>query len=200
MMRNHYCLNCMRELEPGAAVCPHCGSSKVSQPDYALAAGTLLHGGRYLVGKCLGKGGFGLTYAGMDLVLLRKVAIKEYYPASRASRTGNTAALNWNTNEENRRKGCSNFIREAQLMVKWEEIPNIVKALDTFEDDTTGTAYIIMDFIEGQTLQARLAERGVMDWKECLSIFSPVVRALNEAHSREPGQHHDRPHRGGLAA
>ena len=54
--------------------CPHCGYDCSGQPSYALPLGTILRG-RYLVGKVLGQGGFGLTYIGWDLALNRKIAV-----------------------------------------------------------------------------------------------------------------------------
>ena len=67
------------EKEPGIP-CPRCGfNENDEQPYLALPLGTILNG-RYLVGKVLGIGGFGITYLGYDLTLEIKVAIKEYMP------------------------------------------------------------------------------------------------------------------------
>jgi len=82
-------MKCMAELEEGMKVCPHCGydQDKEPQPSNGLKRNTILCG-RYLVGKVIGQGGFGITYVGYDLTLEMKVAIKEYFPSGSAIRTG----------------------------------------------------------------------------------------------------------------
>ena len=75
-----YCPYCMTPIQDGK-ICPRCGltaGNYVPQPHH-LRPGTLLMD-RYLVGRVLGEGGFGITYIGCDLRLELKVAIKEYYP------------------------------------------------------------------------------------------------------------------------
>ena len=87
-MENKYCINCMKQLGD-SPVCRHCGwdNSKPHQAEpYHLTPGTLL-AGRYLVGKALGEGGFGITYIGLHTTLSKRVAIKEFYPAGAANRT-----------------------------------------------------------------------------------------------------------------
>ena len=84
-----YCPYCMTPIQDGK-ICPRCGltaGNYVPQPHH-LRPGTLLMD-RYLVGRVLGEGGFGITYIGCDLRLELKVAIKEYYPVDKVSR--NTA-------------------------------------------------------------------------------------------------------------
>lgn len=86
-MEINRCLGCMNELEAGTRYCPACGfdNQNTEQAPYALRCNSILHG-RYLVGKVLGKGGFGITYIGLDLTLEIKVAIKEYFPMGEATR------------------------------------------------------------------------------------------------------------------
>ncbi|NCB27930.1 MAG: protein kinase, partial [Bacteroidia bacterium] len=67
--------------------CPLCGYRQSGNDDdwNRLKPGTTIHG-RYIVGKILGQGGFGITYLGLDSLLGLKLAIKEYYPAGVAAR------------------------------------------------------------------------------------------------------------------
>ena len=85
-MEKSFCPYCMSRVIPGES-CPQCGltaGNYVPSPHH-LPPGTVLLG-RYLVGRALGEGGFGITYIGYDLRLELKVAIKEYYPVDRATR------------------------------------------------------------------------------------------------------------------
>ena len=74
------CYSCFSELPDGAAVCPRCGSSadlknEMKYP-HALPCGAVLNG-RYIVGRVLGQGGFGITYVGQEFGSKMLVAIKE---------------------------------------------------------------------------------------------------------------------------
>jgi len=85
MNTERICYGCFREKDPGS-LCPHCGFLEYQdQPYLALPLGAILNG-RYIVGKVLGIGGFGITYLGFDLTLEIKVAIKEYMPSGLATR------------------------------------------------------------------------------------------------------------------
>lgn len=81
------CMGCMEKYDDSMEVCPHCGYIFDSPPEksYHLKPGTVLHG-KYVVGKALGYGGFGITYIGWDYVMERKLAIKEYLPGEFATR------------------------------------------------------------------------------------------------------------------
>ena len=96
-MEVYRCINCMKEIEKGDSLCRHCGygAAEYTQPLNALKINTILCG-RYLVGRVMGQGGFGITYVGYDLKLELKVAIKEYCPKSLASRDHSVSnVLQW---------------------------------------------------------------------------------------------------------
>ena len=89
---SHVCYGCFKEKEPGT-VCPKCGFNESSERAYlAVPLGTILDG-RYLIGKVLGVGGFGITYLGYDLTLDYKVAVKEYMPSGFATRADDKYTL-----------------------------------------------------------------------------------------------------------
>ena len=77
----HYCLGCMRQIDQSKAFCRYCGFNyeryMEQRNENSIPPGTMLNG-RYLLGKVLGAGGFGITYLRLDTKLERKVAIKEY--------------------------------------------------------------------------------------------------------------------------
>jgi len=176
------CLGCMEDLQ--GYPCPHCGYDPVKEkrPEYALPPETIL-AGKYLVGRVLGQGGFGITYIGWDLALERKVAIKEYYPSGQVSRSPGTRSLTWYTNEpavQAREDGMKMFLKEARKMVKADSIPGVVRVLDLFQEN--GTAYIVMDFVSGETLKTRLQKTGPMTWTQAAPIFRPAIRAMEQVH------------------
>ena len=75
-----YCPYCMNSVSPGQ-LCPNCGADPAGYhpSSHHFPMGSLLHN-RYLVGRALGEGGFGITYLRLDTTLERRVAIKEYFP------------------------------------------------------------------------------------------------------------------------
>ncbi len=85
-VEKEYCPYCMNPVQKGkpCAVCGLTEGNYTPSPHH-LPPGTVLRE-RYLVGRVLGEGGFGITYIGCDLQLELKVAIKEYFPIDRANR------------------------------------------------------------------------------------------------------------------
>ena len=178
------CMGCMEQFQ--GYPCPNCGYDPVrdSKNTFALPAETILSR-KYLVGRVLGQGGFGITYVGWNLALDRKVAIKEYYPSGQVSRMPGTRSLVWSESEQAhaaRSDGMQMFLKEAKKMVKTDGIPNVVQVLDLFQEN--GTAYIVMDFVEGETLKARLKRIAPMTWDEVKNIFLPAIRAMEQVHKQ----------------
>lgn len=176
--------NCYGCMEPTAKYpCPKCGYSPLQPtPPYVLQPGTILSG-KYLIGKVLGQGGFGITYIGMDLMLQRKVAIKEYYPSGCITRKPGNSNVLWYSNEaawQARQFGMEMVLKEARKMSKVAEIPAIVKVFNVFQEN--GTAYICMDFIEGQTLKSRLKKTGPLSWPEARALFLPIIQTMDQVH------------------
>ncbi len=181
-MNYNICFNCMNISDAGATVCKHCGMTLGNKPagdSSSLKIGTVLHG-RYIVGKKLGQGGFGITYMGFDLVLSCRVAIKEYYPRNDVYRDINKSSqLVWKT-ENDYMIGCKNILREAQKLAKVNSIPNVVRVQDTFEENRT--AYIIMDYIEGITLKDKIKKEGTIPFEKSISLLKPVMIGLEKLH------------------
>lgn len=182
-MQINRCVKCMAEIE--GYPCSHCGfdAGQEIQPAHALPWNTILHG-RYLVGKVLGQGGFGITYVGWDLLLEVKVAIKEYYPSGQASRQSNSARLSWYTTGGRAPEGSSGeaFLKEARKMAKISGIPEIVRVLDTFSENET--AYIVMEFVEGTTLMELVRDQGPMSFEDCARLLLPLLEGLNLVHAQ----------------
>ena len=132
----------------------------------------------------LGKGGFGMTYVGIDLLLETKVAIKECYPGVLCSRNNAISnKLEWNismTQKDQWRSSCESFLKEARKMAKMRDIPEVVRVQDTFEENMT--AYIVMEFVEGITLKQHLEKNGTMKPNDCIELLRPIMNALCSVH------------------
>lgn len=182
-MQVNRCFGCMEETS--VSPCPYCGHDYLKQrnQEYALQQGTILHG-KYLIGRVLGQGGFGITYIGLDLALSRKVAIKEYFPASHISRDTHTShMLQWHPTEEARNAhdaGREMFLKEARKMNRVDTISQVVHVQDTFEDNDT--AYIVMDFIQGENLADTIKRTGPMSWPNVQNLLLPVANSMQKVH------------------
>ena len=175
----------MHALAAGETFCSECGRpyGSVETEPFALKPGTILDG-KYLVGEMLGQGGFGITYIGFDLLLEQKVAIKEYYPMSTGmvSRENSTTVV-WSSavmQKSGMEKGFDSFLKEARKMAKLGGISGVVGVKSVFIQNET--AYIVMDFIEGETLLKKLQREGPMDYGTCISLMTPIMQALAEVH------------------
>lgn len=175
----------MNELPEGADTCPICGWTQGSRNEaHQLEPGSILSG-RYLVGRALGQGGFGITYLAWDLSQGRKVAIKEYYPSALSTRQLDRHTVNAFTganNQEIFKKGRKRFCDEANNLAQFAGVPGIVSAYGFFEEN--GTAYIVMEYLEGRTLKDELqAHPDPMSLEETLKLLTPVASALEAVHA-----------------
>ncbi len=179
------CLGCMADKGESER-CPYCGWSDADSIDTGqhIPPGTILQG-KYLLGRVLGQGGFGITYLAWDLDLNIKLAIKEYLPRDFATRTlGETAVSVYPGDasgffEEGREK----FLEEARTLARFEEHPNIVSVRDFFRENQT--AYFVMNYIEGVTLKEYVKQHGdKVDFTTALSVMLPVMDALAEVHDQ----------------
>ncbi len=179
------CMGCMGNIEEGIASCPLCGfetNQYVEDADYLPPGSILL--GRYIVGKALGHGGFGITYLGWDEKILRKVAIKEYFPSDFISRTPGRTQVSIYTVEDQTKisRGIQQFLDEAQNLAALDQVPGIAHIYDYFEDN--GTGYIVMEYLEGKDLRQILKEKNKLTYQETLCIVHPILDTLERVHRR----------------
>ena len=148
----------------------------------ALPMGTLLNG-RYMTGKVLGIGGFGITYLGYDLTLEIKIAIKEYMPSGLATRHSDQYRVALiGRKQENFENGMERFLEEARILAKLQNTPNIVSVQNYFKEN--GTAYFVMEYIDGMSLKAYLVSQGgKIPFEQALTILLPVMQALAQVHA-----------------
>ena len=185
MKIENLCINCMTEKPSQEGKCPHCGFDPLTAqiPPHHLAPFVIL-AGKYLVGKAIGEGGFGITYIGMDLNLEMRVAIKEYYPNGCAVRdmSGSSTVQSYSGEQKTYfEEGREKFINEARIMAKFIDLPNIVTVKEFFKENHT--AYIVMEYVDGKTLKTYLKEKGgKLSAKETLTMMRPVIKALDQVH------------------
>lgn len=149
---------------------------------YHLPPGTELLG-RYQIGRVLGEGGFGITYEGLDQQLDRKVAIKEYFPVDKASRLSENSleVVRYANTAPLFEKGLESFLKEARALAKMDKLWEIVGVTDHFEEN--GTAYIVMEFVEGITFKEFTAKHGGrVPAEELMPLVEPLLLSLEKMH------------------
>ena len=134
---------------------PDTAKTGVSEEDFvALSPGKTI--GRYEIVAVLGQGGFGITYRARDGQLHREVAIKEYLPSALAVRQdGNTVLPRSTKVAEDFAWGRQRCVDEGRTLATLQRAPAIVRVFDFLE--VNGTAYIVMELLEGATLKAGCA-------------------------------------------
>lgn len=179
-----YCFNCMKEAD-SRAICPHCHKQNV--PDripHHLAPGTVLNG-QYIVGNSLGEGGFGVTYVGRDTKLQMRVAVKEYYPLGKVSRDNSRDNNVYTATQEQSeffKNGKKRFLREAQSIARFSGEKGVVNIKNYFEEHNT--AYIIMDYLEGDNLIQYIERNGTFEARTLFNLMLPIMRSLKKIHEQ----------------
>lgn len=144
----------------------------------ALPAGYRLR--QYEIVKMLGAGGFGITYLAHDTTLDRTVAIKEYLPSDVALRTSDSHVTAKSTSSnDDFHWGLTRFLEEARILAKFRH-RNIVEVIQIFEANQT--AYIVMDFIEGDSLSAAIERDAPMREPDVRRLMGPMLEGLKRVH------------------
>ena len=178
------CMGCMEFYDSDFDVCPHCGCEETASNRNLLhmAPGSLL-AGRYVIGHALGSGSFGITYIGWDTKLKRKVAVKEYFPCEFATRLIHHQELMMSGGEKDReqfQKGKERFLSEGKKLAKAGKIDGVVYMYECFEENNT--AYIVMEYLEGETLESFLEHEGILSEQKALELAIPILQALEAVH------------------
>jgi serine/threonine protein kinase len=156
-----YCTVCKEKYEDSVTFCPLDG--EVLEGDPAAIVNTVLDG-QYQMEALLGKGGMGAVYRARHILLGDRVAIKVLPPEVR-------------TNAEWLRR----FRREGQAARRFRH-PNAVTVYD-LRTAADGTIYMVMEYVEGHTLDAELKKRGRFSAAEAFEILAPIMSVLDTAHS-----------------
>ena len=178
------CYNCF-QTKPSGGVCPFCGHDPAKEKSYplALTQGSILNG-RYIVGRVIGQGGFGITYIAQDYQTKERVAIKEYLPSEFAGRSGNNSIQAFSGDqEENFEYGKQQFLSEAKTLAAFNGDRHIVRIFSYFEENNT--AYFVMEFVDGPALDSYMAQKGGrLSVEEANRLLLPLMGSLGSVHAK----------------
>ena len=149
-----------------------------------LKSGTLLQNGKYRIIRYVGQGGFGITYEAEQVLLRRKVALKEFFMKDCCERDGQTSRVTVGTGSQRAlvEKFRGKFIREAQMMAGMNH-PHIVRVLDVFEENET--AYYVMEILPGGSLKGMVDKDGPLSEPLAENYVRQVADALAYIHARK---------------
>ena len=156
-----YCTLCKAKYEDTVTFCTVDG--EVLEEDQQALVDTVLDG-QYHIEAMLGKGGMGAVYRARHILLGDRVAIKVLPPQVRNN-------ADW----------LRRFRREGQAARRFRH-PNSVTVHD-LRTTPDGTTYMVMEYVQGHTLDAELKRRGKFTAHEAFEILSPIMSVLETAHS-----------------
>ncbi|MCM1319774.1 MAG: serine/threonine-protein kinase [Muribaculaceae bacterium] len=147
-----------------------------------LKRGVTLHN-TYRIIRVLGQGGYGITYLAEHILLDQQVAIKEFFPKLLCDRDGSTSTVRPSTaaNTEQVASLKKKFLKEATHIAKLSH-QHIIRIRDVFEENDT--AYYVMDYINGSSLQDIVQERGTLAPSQAVEYINEIGNALNYIHSQ----------------
>ena len=148
-----------------------------------LKSGTLLQGGKYRIMESIGRGGFGTTYLAEQVMAERKVCIKEFFPEEYYNRDANGCSISLGSQGSAKTMETfkAKFIKEAKTIAKFDHT-NIIHIHDVFEEN--GTAYYVMEYVEGESLSAVVKRRGALGEAAAVGYIRQVADALSYIHEQ----------------
>ncbi|MBQ3584878.1 MAG: protein kinase [Lachnospiraceae bacterium] len=180
------CKSCFEQYDEKFNVCPYCGYYEDMQenPINRLPHGVLLNG-RYIVGKTLGVGGFGITYKAWDTKLETIVAIKEYYPSAIVNRAPGSKdiILVDKKSEKIFKVGYNRLLDESRYVAKMQGKSNILNVNAFFEENNT--TYMVMEYLEGTQLRDIVRKRGKISVEEAVDMITKICDAIKIVHNEK---------------
>ncbi len=180
------CDFCFEPIGPGN-VCTKCG---LSHEKYQAEAGLLMPGtnllGKYIIGRVLGRGGFGATYLAYSSERDKVVAIKEYYPTGIANRAKGEEKISIVSDDKRKvfEKGANRFFDEAKTMSRFNTNKNVVSVYEFFY--ANDTVYYSMEYLEGIDLKGYIGKKGgKLSEAEAITIMRGICDALVAVHSTQ---------------
>jgi serine/threonine protein kinase len=184
MKADSLCMGCMADTN-AAAVCPYCAYAyNTPAESFVQLPSRTIANGKFVLGKVLGQGGFGITYLAYDLETNQKLAIKEYFPSIISTRSHDRLTVTPISSKSSKdlEYGLQKFYEEGQALLRFKDHPNVVTMVEFFY--ANGTGYIVMHYIKGQTFKEHLLNAGGrISFAEALQPLTPVMRALEDLHA-----------------
>ena len=148
-----------------------------------LPIGTLLQGGKYEIKRFISAGGFGCTYEGVHTMLDTHIAIKEFFVKDFCNRDEQTSHVTVGTQSKLKlvERLQNKFLEEAGALYSMQH-QNIVRVTDVFEEN--GTAYYVMDYVDGESLQQKVKNEGALSETIALKYIRQIADALKYVHSQ----------------
>lgn len=186
-MRCNYCFSIYgAEID----ICPSCGykNGDAAQELFYLNPGTVL-GSRYTVGQVLGAGGFGIVYKAWDNHGNHLVAIKEYYPSGLVARAPGTENLRLVAKNRSAEFDAGKYrftVERSGTMhtdMRYRDNPSLPHSVSAIDDN--GTHYMVMEFLQGNTLTEHVEANGAMPVNEGLGVISAILKAVRDIHKED---------------
>ena len=181
-MKEMICTECLRGTVRNG-VCPVCGAKVDPQrPAEALPLASRLQSGRYLIGRVLGCGGYGITYTAWDMVERKQIALKESFPSFACVRGPDGMRVCGKDPKGQRDADHTRFrfIQESILLKSLEKTPEILHIGTCFEENNT--AYYTMELLHGMDMRKYLKTYGALRWNRMEGIARQLLRALYSLH------------------
>lgn len=149
-----------------------------------LSIGSTLQDGKYSIVKILGQGGFGITYLVKHNYLNVYFAIKEFFPQDYCERDSDTSQISITTTSQTHlvEQLRARFLSEARNIATLNH-PRIIRINDVFEEN--GTAYFVMNYVEGEPLSELVKHRGPLPEPQAKSLILKVAEALDFVHQQK---------------
>ena len=174
----------MNEQKAQYTVCPYCGLKAETAPDPSqIRPGTVL-AQRYEVGFALKIGLYTITYIAYDLQREEKVIVKEYYPSQLCSRVDGGNRIGIRAGGEQKtfyERGFTQFLKEAKDLHS-VSVPFLIPVQDVFTENAT--AYMVMPYLNGKTLEAAIEEKKRVSITETLALMMPVMDITDRLHQK----------------
>lgn len=174
----------MNEQKAQYTVCPYCGLKAETAPDPSqIRPGTVL-AQRYEVGFALKIGLYTITYIAYDLQREEKVIVKEYYPSQLCSRVDGGNRIGIRAGGEQKtfyERGLTQFLKEAKDLHS-VSVPFLIPVQDVFTENAT--AYMVMPYLNGKTLEAAIEEKKRFSITEILALMMPVMDITDRLHQK----------------
>ena len=148
---------------------------------FSLKEGHVLDG-RYVIKRCLGAGGFGITYLAENLNIGIQYAIKELFPRFIVCRGEDGASVQLlYEGQEVWEKQMQDFLREARILGEYAGEEAVVRVHDYFK--ANGTAYMVMEYLDGRTLLEKYKDQKAERAEDIFRKMIPVARSLSRLHA-----------------